>query len=153
MRRLSTSIVIVGLATCAQLTLACAFGEFRWSDPLKRQFSLEDAQRQYTEYVRWSAFDKASRYVEPEMRDEYLANAPSTRELRFTDYEMKPVEIDDETGEATVEVTYFAYYPNSPIETQLKEVQHWRRLDKGNSWRVKPAFPQLADSANGAEQP
>jgi hypothetical protein len=147
-RRLSTWIAIAGLGAIAQLALGCSFGEINWHDPLKRQFSLAETQRQYTQYVRWSAFDKASRYVDAEARDEFMTWAPSIRDLRFTDYEMNPIEIDEATGEATIEVTYYAYRLNSPIETSVKEVQQWRRQDKTNSWMVTSAFSDLGDTTS-----
>ena len=98
--------------------------------------------------MRWSAFDKASRYVDAEARDEFMTWAPSIRDLRFTDYEMNPFEIDEATGEATIEVTYYAYRLNSPIETSVKEVQQWRRQDKTNSWMVTSAFSDLGDTTS-----
>jgi hypothetical protein len=133
---------IAGAVLCASVLLAlgCAFGELRWNDPLKRRFTLEDTQREYTDYVRWSAFDKASVYVEPEAREQYLAGAPKIDELRFTDYEFNPVTLDEEMGEATVEVTYSAYRPHSLIEIEVTEVQRWRRHGKGNNWMVTPTF-------------
>ena len=150
MRRRSTWIAITGLAVSAKLLLGCAFGEINWDDPLKRQFTLQDTQKIYTDFVRWSAFDKASRYVDPEVRDEYLRRAPSTRELRFTDYEMVPIEMEGkmegEMDEAKIEVTYYAYRTSSPIETTVKELQHWRRYGKGNTWMVTPTFPDLGDA-------
>lgn len=142
-RRLSIWIALAVLSASALLWLGCAFGEIDWTDPLKRRFTLEDAHRNYTEYVRWSAFDKASRYVEPEVREEYLSLAPSLQELRFTDYELNPVEIDEETGEATLEVTYLAYQPNSAVEIPIKETQHWRRRGAANNWLVTPSFSNL----------
>ncbi len=144
-RKLSTWITLAGLGVTTLLGLGCAFGEVNWSDPLKRGFTLKDAQRRYTEYVRWSAFDKASNYVKPEQRDDYMARAPSARELRFTDYEMDPFEINEETGEATIEVTYYAYQLNSPVEVTVTETQHWQRSGTGNNWVVEPSFADLGD--------
>jgi hypothetical protein len=132
--------IAVALGTSILLALGCAFGEFRWNDPLKRQFTLEDIQKQYTDYVRWNAFGKASVFVDPEVREAYLAGAPKIDELRFTDYESAPVTLDEEMGEATVEVTYSAYRPHSPIEIEVTEVQRWRRHGKGNYWLVRPTF-------------
>ncbi len=140
------------LSACVLLALGCAFGELRWDDPLKRRFTLEDAQRQYTEYVRWSAFDKASSYVEPEAREEYLASVPSSKELRFTEYEFAPVELDEEKGEATIQVTYAPYHPTLLSEMQVTEVQRWRRHGKGNNWRVTPTFSGLGQPVGSRGQ-
>lgn len=137
------SAAVLTLATGIVALMGCAFGEVHWSDPLKRQYSLERAQDRYTELVRWSEFKKASAFLDPELRDAWLADMPSLRKLRFTDYETGAVDIDDETGEATVLVTYFAYAPSSPIETEIVETQKWYRASVSNDWRVRPSFEGL----------
>lgn len=134
-------------AVFAVSSWGCAFGEIHWKDPLKRGYSLELVQRKYTELVRWSEFGKASSFVERDLRETYLSEAPSTRELRFTDYETGRVDIDPENGEATVQVTYLAYRPSSPIEIRVREVQQWSRAGVGNSWQVRPRFVDLESLA------
>lgn len=123
--------------------LGCAFGEIHLDDPFNRGYTLREAQRKYTEYVRWSEFKKAAGFVQEEWRDAFLKDAPSMKELRFTDYEIGQVDIDDETGESKVEVTYYAYQPSSPLEITIVETQHWRRDSIANDWAVRPVFAGL----------
>ncbi|MEE8581559.1 MAG: hypothetical protein V3T33_08215 [Myxococcota bacterium] len=137
-RCLSMVFLTLGVAI-----LGCAFGEIHWSDPLNRNYTLQKSQQRYTELVRWSEFQKASAFVDPKLRDPYLQQAPSLRELRFTDYESGSVVIDDETGTSTVEVTYLAYSPWSPIETEIIETQEWYRSNISNNWRVRSSFDGL----------
>ena len=144
----SRAHVRVATALCAFAlvagSLGCAFGEIRWSDPLQREISLEYAQNRYTVLVRWSNFEKAAGFVDPELRDAFLAGAPSLREFRFTEYESQPFELDDARTTATVEVTYYAYLPSSPVEQEVRETQVWYREEGvGNNWRVRPTFHGL----------
>ena len=46
--------ILLALTLWTASSLGCAFGEVRWSDPLQREISLEDAQHRYTVLVRWS---------------------------------------------------------------------------------------------------
>jgi len=136
------AVIAAGLAPLG----GCAFGELRLNDPLDREISLEDAQHRYTVLVRWSDFERASRYVDPSMRAEFKAMLPGFRTLRFTEYESDPVEIDAELQEATVEVTYYAYSPSSPIEVEIHETQRWYRdPGVGNNWHVKPTFEGIEE--------
>jgi hypothetical protein len=149
--RCHRSLAGIGLLAVlvGSIGLGCAYGEIRWKDPLGRKKALEESQKRYTDLVRWSAFDKAVRYVDPEVREEFLDIAPSFEQLRFSDYEIVPIEIDQETGEATVEVTYHAYSMASAYEVAIVETQHWSRDDFTNSWRVRPSFEGLEPYAGG----
>lgn len=128
------------LLILAGTTLGCAFGDINPKDPFKRQYSLSEAQHQYTLMVRWSEFAKASAYVHEDMRSDFVNNAPSLRVLRITDYETGPLDIDGETGAASVDVTYFAYRPTNPLEITITETQYWARDGVTNNWKVKPKF-------------
>jgi len=151
--RMNPAWIAVALGTSVLLALGCAFGEWRPDDPMKRRFSLEDIQQQYTDYVRWSAFNEASVFVDPEVREAYLAGAPKIEDLRFTDYESAPVTLDEEMSEATIEVIYDAYRPRSLIQIKVTEVQHWRRYGKGNHWMVKPTFSSPDQLLGRRDQP
>jgi len=138
-------------ATCLLLllsmsgSLGCAFGEIYWSDPLKREFTLGEIQKRYTALVRFGAFNKASRFVDPEIVDEFVATFPSQDDLVFTDHESERIEFDEdgERTNATVRVTYSAYYTHSPVLFEVIEVQHWYREGVTNDWRVRPEFSGL----------
>jgi hypothetical protein len=136
----------LALASClalAALSTACAFGDIYWRDPLTREYTLREAQHRYTALVRWSEFAKALEFVADDAKDAFLAAAPDFDDLRFTDYEVKGTVDLDELGESTVTVTYTGYSPRSPLEIQVKEVQHWKRIGSGNEWRVAPRFEGL----------
>ena len=69
---------------------------------------------------------------------------PPMEEFRFTDVDSGPIDIDPETGEATIEVTYKGYSVRSPFEVKVTETQHWKRNSIANDWRVTSEFKGLA---------
>jgi hypothetical protein len=139
-------VPLIALLAVAGGSLGCAFGEVRWSDPLQRAISLEDAQHRYTVLVRFGDFEKASGFVEPSLRDEYRANFPNFREIRFTEYDSDRVAIDSAKATATIEVRYYAYTPASPIEMMVTETQQWYRAPGvNNHWYVRSTFEGLEE--------
>lgn len=141
----STLVPILLLAVAAGLGTGCAFGEIRPDDPFKRQFSLEDAQKEYTDYVRWSKFEDAVAFVRPEERRAYLSRMPEFDVIRFTDWDVTPWEFEDvdAKNKAIIEVTYRGYSMRTPIEVKIIEIQTWEREGKGNSWSVRSEFENL----------
>ena len=125
--------------------LGCAFGEIYWTDPFKREFTLDRIQSRYTALVRFGNFIKASQYVDPEMTDEFISTFPSQDDLVFTDHESERIVFEEESGRtnATVRVTYTAYYTHSPVVFEITETQHWYREGVTNHWLVRPEFEGL----------
>ena len=139
--------LFLSLSMGALASFGCSFGEIYVNDPLLRQAALNEQQKHYSSLIRWSAFHKAAKYVQPEQRDEFMKTAPPLKEFRFTDYESQPVELDV-FGECTVEVTYTGYRVDSPFEVEVLETQHWKRNGITNAWHVSPVFKGL-DEARG----
>ena len=115
------------------------------ADPLKREFSLGEIQKRYTALVRFGAFNKASKFVDPEIAAEFVSNFPTQDDLVFTDHESERIDFgeDEDKATATVRVTYSAYYTHSPVVFEVIEVQNWYRDGVGNDWRVRPEFTGL----------
>lgn len=136
---------LVLLACLAALASGCAFGEFRPNDPFKRQFSLEDKHKEYSDYVRWSKFEAAASFVHEEQRESFLSQMPDFDMVRFTDWDAEPWEFEDEEekNKAVIKVTYRGYSMRSPIEVKVIETQTWEREGKGNNWIVRPTFRNL----------
>lgn len=141
----TTRPLALALAMAVAATFGCAFGEVNLKDPFDRKYTLGEAQHQYTEYVRWSEFQRAASYLDADIKTDFLRRAPSKRKVRFTDYETGHLEIDPETGTATVDVTYFVYRPEYPLEVEVVETQHWERDGVTNNWKVLPTFAGLAE--------
>ena len=114
------------------------------SDPMGRKYSLENAQRQYTEAIRWGQFDEAAAFVVPELREEFYSFTEALEEIRFTDYEIGRINLDEEKKNATVKVTYHGFREGAFVEKPLREVQEWTR-ESGNDWWVRPQISSLVD--------
>jgi hypothetical protein len=139
-----TTVTTALLLIASSLGLGCAFGEFRPEDPFKRKFSLEDQHKDYTDNVRWSKFNEASSFMVEDARRSFLDKMPKFEQVRFTDWEAEPWELEDEDmTKATIFVRYKGYSMSNPFEVEVKETQHWSRDGNGNNWTVESEFIDL----------
>ncbi len=126
--RWSSALVLV-----APLALGCVM----FSDPLQRQAALEDAQRRYTELVRWGDLRQASKFVDPEELNAFLALADALEEIRVTEFDISEIEYDGER-EVNVLVTYHGYSLSTFLEHRFSEQQTWYRNSSLKTvWRVR----------------
>lgn len=133
----------LGLVMLVMGAMGCAQGEFRPGDPFDRQVTLHDAQHRYTVLMRWKHFEKARAFVAVESRGEFAALTKDLEEARFTGYESESPELDEAKESAMVRVTYTLWLPSLPYETEIVEVQTWRRNGMTNDWRVRSTFEDL----------
>jgi len=135
------------LTLFAALVLAnafgCAFGEIRPNDPYQRQLKLEERHKEYSDYVRWSKFEEASKFVVQEEQSKFVREMPDFKEVRFTDWKAEPFELDEELRNTAIEVEYTGYSLGSPFEVTVHETQTWTRSGKGNDWKVSSSFKDL----------
>jgi hypothetical protein len=117
------------------------------SDPWERAEALKQAQRKYSEALRWGNLEKAAKYVDPEMRNDFLALSNVFDTVRISDYDIGEVEMNEETlAQAEVDVTYHGYVLPAYIEKRVKDHQVWYRDDEsGNQWRVRPELAAMLD--------
>jgi hypothetical protein len=129
----------------AALTLLAGAGcASTFADPTGRLTSLENAQRRYTELVRWGEIRRASAYVEPDLREEFLSYEPLFEQIRITDTEAEEVALDPSQDTASVDVTYHAYSLSSFQEKRILETQEWTRHDGvKNNWLVRPQIAEI----------
>ena len=115
------------------------------ADPTGRLNSLEDAQKRYTELVRWGEIKRASAYVEPELVADFLSYEPLFDQIRITDVDASEVTLDPSEDRASVDVTYHAYSFTSFQEKRIFETQEWTRHDGvKNNWLVRPQIAEIA---------
>jgi hypothetical protein len=134
--------IVCGLAA---LTLLAGVGcASTFADPTGRTTALENAQRRYTQLVRWGEIRRASAYVEPDLREEFLSYEPFFEQIRFTDTEAEDVDLDPSQNTASVEVTYRAYSLATFQEKRILETQEWTRYDGiQNNWLVRPEIEEI----------
>jgi len=122
------------------ITLGCGA---TFLDPTGRQQSLETTQKKYTELVRWGDLLRASAYVDPEVRQEFLVVAEQLADLRMSDFDIGEIEYTGE-DEVTVVVTYRAWSQTTLIEKQFRETQDWTREEgMKNVWLVRTDLPAV----------
>jgi shikimate kinase len=129
-------------------TLGCANSLFDLSD---KEGELKEAQRKYTELVRWGELQSASAYVDPTITGAFLDAAEAFQGIRFTDFESGPLQFSEDSETATVNVVYYAYSTRTLVEKQFREHQEWyREASANNSWRVRPNLDAIAKNLGGS---
>ena len=120
------------------------------TDPLGRRNALHWSQKRYSQLIRWGQIEQASKYVDPEQREEFLEVARGFVDIHFTDYEIREIDVDGR--DATVRVTYSGYLNSLPVEKQFDEIQHWHR-EGGTRWIVRTELAQLRAALNAWARP
>jgi hypothetical protein len=137
----------VALVLTLVTSLGCASS---LADPTGRFNSLEEAQRRYTKLVRWGELKRASMYVEPELREEFLTYASVFEKIRITDIDTDEIRLDPGQSTASVDVIYHGYAHTNLIERRIFETQEWSRHDgMKNVWLVKPQMDQIVGAFVG----
>lgn len=100
------------------------------------EFVFEYSQKKYTQYIRWSQFDRAEKFVAPESSAAFQQLKASLRDVRFTDYAIRGIEMGEKGDSATVQVTYYAYLRTQPVAVAFDEEQAWAK-GEGRAWFVQ----------------
>jgi hypothetical protein len=138
---------LLGFALLA--TLGCLGGSLDLSG---NEYALEEAQRRYTELVRWGEIEGASVYVDPAITDAFLVTAERLQDVRFTDFESGPLQFGEDSDTATVDVVYHAYSTRMLVEQKFREHQEWyREASAGDAWRVRPNLDAIASELSGSQ--
>lgn len=116
-------------------------------DPWGHSEDLEEAQLRYTQFVRWGDFERASDFVDPELRDQFLHQSQQFHSVRFTEYRIHSVDMSDKES-ATARVSYHAYHLATLLEGVVDETQDWY-WNSDDGWRVRPSLRQLRASVLG----
>jgi hypothetical protein len=136
---------LLGFALLA--TLGCASLDFTG-----KRYALEEAQRRYTELVRWGEIEGASAYVDPAITADFLVTAKRFQDIRFTDFESGPLQFGEGSDTATVDVVYHAYSTRRLAEQKFHEHQEWyREASAGDGWRVRPNLAAIAAELSGSQ--
>ena len=120
------------------------------TDPLDRRGEFKDTQTKFTQYVRWGRFQEAAEFVDPELREEFMSCAPEFSDLRFSDYEITRVDIEEGLQSASVDVRYKGYLLNMPFERSVDLTEEWTRDESTGVWTVKLDIKKLRDTMIGA---
>jgi hypothetical protein len=125
-----------GWLVLSALLLAGPTGCITWvTDPMGRHAAFDDTQRQYTNSLRWGELEKASAFVDPALREAFLAQQPVFETMRITDFTIGEIEYQDDSAQVTV--TYQGYSLESFVERKIREDQRWYREAGTNRWLVR----------------
>lgn len=138
----SLTLVFAGLIVLA--TAGC----MTVTDPLGHRDALEDAQKRYTDLIRWRDAERAAIFVDPEMRKDFLEQAGELENLEISDYELGDLEFGDGDETATIDVTYRGYSLSHLVERKIRVTQEWHR-DEGNTWLVRPDLEDVVAKLRG----
>ena len=120
------------LAIALFATAAC----MNLHDPMNHGDVFREQQRQFSQYIRWGNFQGAAGFVVPEQRAEFVALAPELTDVRFTEYEILSLEIEDGMSKATADVLYTGYRLSSPISRSMLVRQTWEPAGF-DTWHVR----------------
>jgi hypothetical protein len=136
--------VRLGVATALLALLVAAVAGCASLDPFQRKKSWEESHKRFTQYMRWGKISAASRYVDPELRAEFLSLAPEITDMYFTDYEILHADIDDGWETAVVDVRISGYRASWPVERSHVITEEWRR--EGLEWLVRLDMESLREA-------
>jgi len=111
--------------------------------------SLEQSQQRYTQLVRWGEIDRASQFVDPALREDFLSHRDAFESIRITEFEVGRIVPGDDPDTASVEVTYHGYSQRSFVARPLRESQLWYWSDEAGAWLVRPRLGELIDGVAG----
>ena len=135
-------------AACLALSLVGCATVRSW-DLLDRRGDFEYSQREYTQSIRWGAFDQARQFVAKDAIERWDASRPLLTNVRFTEYATQSKEFDVQKLTATVHVTYNGYKINSLVERTVEETQQWFRDPLTGRWQVRPDLTVLSAGITG----
>ena len=119
--------VIVGASLVAFGALGCA-------PAVDQALMFKETQRRYTQLIRFTDYERAGRFVAPDVRSEFRDQTRALGDLHFTDYELRDVQNSGST--AIAEVAYVGYRSSDPVVVTYVEHQEWE--NDGGTWLVRP---------------
>jgi hypothetical protein len=145
MTSFARGVAAAGTALALSLALAACTSLGRFD----RANDFEEAQKRFTQLVRWGQISKASEWVAPDQRAEFLTLAPEFTDVRFTDYEILDVKLADDARSATAEVRYLGYLVPSYLERSVDLTQQWS-CEAGSGWQVRLETARIRGALAGA---
>ncbi len=133
----------VALGIWLVFATGCGLMKLTEGDLLGRRADFDEAQKHYTQSVRWGDLDKAAEYVDPKQRDAFQSAAQSLADVRFTDWENQRVDVAPDLKSATAIVIYHAYLDRALTEISYREKQTWSFDETTHTWVVTPGLGDL----------
>lgn len=131
-------VVKLALVSCALMALLGCLSAARVAGPTYE--TLEWAQKDYTQSMRWDNRVTLLGYIAREDRPMLDVMLEEFEDYHITDYEMGILEINSDGETATGLVIYRGYSNKKLVEIELVEDQEWYWNDDRGKWFLRP-FP------------
>ena len=135
--RLQALLAVIVMCSTTSCLLSMAV------DPLGNRNAFNQAQRRYTQLLRWGEPEMATQFVDPELREAFRDHIPTLDDIRITDFETGAV--DYAGNSARVTVVYEAFGRGAPVQVSFREHQSWYREGLSGAWMVRPDLAELTD--------
>lgn len=133
----------LGLGIWLVFATGCGLLKLTEGDLLGRRADFNDAQKHYTQSVRWGDLEKAAEFVDPKQRDAFQSDAMLLADVHFTDWETKQLDVAPDQKSATAIVIYHAYIERALTEISYREKQSWSYDETTHTWVVTPGLADL----------
>lgn len=126
------------LALSVALLPACeaSFAKYSTSARVKQ---LHEAVTDFNKFVRWQEWERASKFVAEEDREEFKEKFQEIEEeFRITEFNIRHTDVDEvESKFAETTVLYRYYILPSVTEKKVRATQNWVWSETNNRWEVK----------------
>ena len=124
------------------LLVLLAFGCANLKD-LTRHEQFEDIARTYEHAIRWSDFDFAAEFVNPQASQARLPDPAILKRIRVTDYRVKKTAASQEENQVVqiVEVSY--YRIDKMIVNTITERELWEWDNETKQWSLSSGLPDF----------
>jgi hypothetical protein len=141
-RRYARRVLALVAAGVSLLLVGCALGYLNpnFAVPKERRERLTEAANGYASALRFGNLGAAAPFVEPDLRDEFVAAFAGDAILRFTDVDVSSVSFDGSIGSGTVLMMARFYRLPSVREILITENQQWRYDPVAARWFISPDF-------------
>jgi len=133
-------LVFMTMLSCVMVLVSCA--------EQKRKAALEDNLSMYEQAIRWSAFDKASKYL----KESDNIDVTRLEGVRVTSYTPmgRDVSEDGQRVDENVKIGYVL--KKDQVERSLVDHQVWEYDEKENRWYLMTSLPDFNSAfKNGAQ--
>ncbi len=119
--------IMMSVVLCVFLSLGGCIGMREGAKKGDLSFAVND----YIQSLRWGLLARALTYVPDDQQEHFIKTAEDVFEkVSFADFEVRAILPDQEITTAKVMVTVSIYTKNSLKLETVKQVQHWKRIEK-----------------------
>jgi hypothetical protein len=134
------AVRVVMVSSALMILMGCGGGSFLTQPSFD---SLQWAQTEYTQSMRWNNRAEVFGHVVREDRPELEEMLKRFNAYRITDFEVGGLEMNPDNVSATGIVIYRGYSNKRLIEIELIEDQEWYWLDERGKWFLRPSVENL----------